>query len=52
MNEGMLMLLSDSAYLPQGVNTFWIPYEDMLELMPFSGSAYLSKGVGFFFDSL
>jgi len=48
MNEGMLMLLSDSAYLPQGVNTFWIPYEDMLELMPFSGSAYLSKGVGFF----
>jgi hypothetical protein len=31
-----------------GGEYFLIPYEDMLKLMPFSGSAYLSKGVVIF----
>ena len=44
--EDMLMLLSDSAYLPQGVKDVLIPYEDMLMLL--SDSAYLPQGEGCF----
>ena len=41
--QDKLMLLSDSACSPQGVEDFVDPYEDMLML--WSDSEYLSKGV-------